>query len=119
MRLLLLAIPALALLLLACPSQPVPLTVLQQSEIASYSQQELACVAESGSRAQADQCIAGVKAQWCSPGAPLQQQGACGDAGPEASMPMGPILERLFGLEGGAPPAIKPPVANPSDAGGG
>lgn len=100
--------------------QPVPLTALQQTEIAAYSQQELACVAESGTRAQADQCISGVRAQWCSPGAPLQVQGACGDAGvPSVAVgpTLGAVLNRVY-PEGGAPPAVSPPAANPSDAGG-
>jgi len=71
--------------LVACASQSPQLTALQQSEVATYGQQELACVTDSATRAQAVACIAKVQAQWCSSGAPLQEQGACGEAGPRCS----------------------------------
>ena len=80
-------------------------TAADQANVAAYGAQEQLCVSQAATRADADACLARVRAAYCGPGGYLAEAGACS-------------------YEGGAPvPAAKPILAWPeagasSDAGG-
>jgi len=69
-----------SLALAACAPAATPI------DVATYASEESQCVTLAGTRAAADACIASVRANWCSPGKPLAEAGACTyvfiDAGP-------------------------------------
>jgi hypothetical protein len=52
-------------------------TVATPVDVATYASEESQCVTLAGTRAAADLCVAGVRANWCSPGKPLAEAGAC------------------------------------------
>ena len=83
--------------LLACSAAPPTLqNAAQAADVAAYAALQDDCVAGSANRAAALACIADVRKRWCGPGGELQIQGGCGDAGPEASIPVGPALGKLI-----------------------
>lgn len=46
-------------------------------DVATYASEESQCVTLASSRAVADACINSVRANWCGPGKPLAEAGAC------------------------------------------
>ena len=110
-------------ILVSCKSTPAQdaLTIQTQADVTAYAAEELGCVAGSATRAYADACIAQVKARWCGPGGTLQQAGACGDAGAEASLPLPAILQRIYGVYDAGDTALAVGASlpgAPGDAGG-
>lgn len=64
-------------LLTACGGSSVAVKVAPQADVAAYAAEQKACVDVAHTRAEADQCIAEVKAQYCGDGGSLHAAGGC------------------------------------------
>jgi len=70
-----LSIVALAFLIVSCSaSTPTP---MQQADVAQFSGQQGACVAQYSTKADIDACRDRVKSFWCADGGALREAGAC------------------------------------------
>jgi hypothetical protein len=68
---------ALLVLLSGCSGVSAVTVAAQQAEVAAYGADQIQCVSLADTRAQADSCIAAVKARWCGDGGALREAGAC------------------------------------------
>ena len=53
------------------------ISALEQAEVTAYGAEQIQCVTLATTRAQADACRGAIKENWCGPGRPLQEAGAC------------------------------------------
>jgi hypothetical protein len=80
-------IVAYAGIALACSASQPPLVIATtQAEVTAYTLESQSCVTLAPTRADADVCVSGVRARWCSPGAPLAAAGACDAGAPAAAV---------------------------------
>jgi len=52
-------------------------TLYNEGNVAAYAAEQIECVQLAATRGQADSCRDAIKENWCSPGRPLAEAGAC------------------------------------------
>jgi hypothetical protein len=52
-------------------------TIVNEGNVAAYAAEQIQCVTLAATRGQADSCRDQIKENWCAPGRPLAEAGAC------------------------------------------